>query len=102
MSGRIIDGETGKPLPNITYGITQHYDGGSSSTSGARSNADGEFTFENLLPGKYSVYVEPEPNSEIRANPVPFEVTDHDITGLVIKTVKGATLSGVVVIEGMR
>ena len=100
VSGRIIDGETGKPLPNITYGITQHYDGGTSSTSGSRSNADGQFRFENLSPGKYSVYLEPDPNSEIRANAVPFEVTDSDVTGLVVKTLKGATVSGVVVIEG--
>lgn len=100
VSGRIIDGETGKPFPNVTYGVTHHYDGGTSSTSGPRSNADGEFRFENLLPGKYSVYVQPEPNKEFRANPVRFEVTDSDITGLVIKTVKAASLSGVVVIEG--
>ena len=99
VSGRIVHGETGKPLPNIVYGIAKHYDGGDSSTSGARSNADGEFKFEKVLPGKYSVYVETEHNSEILANPVPFEVTDHDIKGLVLKTVKGASISGVVVLE---
>ena len=101
VTGMIIDGETGKPLPNITYGVTQHYEGGTSSTSGARSNADGEFKFDNLLPGKYSVFVQPEQNSQIRANPVRFEVIDSDLTGLVVKAVKGATLSGVVVIEGV-
>jgi hypothetical protein len=99
VSGRIIHGETGKPLPNIVYGITRHFEGSANSTSGARSNTDGEFKFENIVPGKYSVYVETDHNSEIRANPVPFEVTDRDITGLVIKTVKGASLSGVAVIE---
>ena len=99
VSGRIVHGETGKPLPNTVYGIAKFYAGGDSSTSGARSNADGEFKFENVLPGKYAVYVETEHNSEILTNPLPFEVTDHDITGLVLKTVKGASISGVVVLE---
>ena len=101
VSGRIIDGQTGKPLPNITYGVRQYYENGSSSTTGPRSNANGEFKFENLLPGKYAVFIQPEFNTELRANPVRFEVTDSDITGLVVKTVKGAALSGVVVLEGV-
>lgn len=100
VSGRIVHGETGKPLPNTGYGITQHQEGSTSSTSGARSNADGEFKFENVLPGKYSVYIQMDHNSEIRSTPLHFEVTDHDITGLVLKSVKGASLSGVVVLEG--
>ena len=100
VSGRIIHGETGKPLPNVVYGISQHQDGNTSSTSGARSNADGEFKFDNVLPGKYSVFIQAEHNSQTRSNSVPFEVTDHDITGLVVKSVKGASVSGVVVLEG--
>ncbi len=101
VSGRIVDGPTGKTLPNITYGVSQHHDGGTSSTSGARSNADGEFKFDSLLPGKYSVFIRPDPSLEIRANRVRFEVTDSDLTGIVVKTAKAATLSGVVVIEGV-
>ncbi len=99
VSGRIIHGETGKPLPNIVYGITQHYEGGTHSTSGSRTNAEGEFRFDNVLPGKYSVFLHTDHNSEIRADPVPFEVTDNDIKGLVLKTVKGASVSGVVILE---
>lgn len=101
VSGRIIDGQTGKPLPDITYGVRQYYEDGTSSTAGPRSNANGEFTFESLLPGKYAVFIQPAPNSEHRANPVRFEVTDSDVTGLVVKTVKGAALSGVVLLEGV-
>lgn len=64
------------------------------------SNADGEFKFDSVVPGTYSVYIQPPRNSGMRANPVSFEVTDRDITGLTIKTSKGASLSGVVVLEG--
>ena len=101
VTGRIIDGQTGQPIPNLTYGISQTFDDGSSSaSSGARTNANGEFRFESVMPGKYTVYVDQQPNSEMRANPVPFEVTDRDITGLVMRTTKGGSLSGIVVFEG--
>lgn len=102
VSGKIIDGETGKPVPNIRYGIYQGTSeiGGHASGGGATSNANGEFKFEGVMPGSYSVFIMAELNTEVRAEPVPFEVVDHDVTGLVLKTVKGASVSGVVVMEG--
>jgi Carboxypeptidase regulatory-like domain len=100
-SGRIVDGETGKPLPNIRYGLAHIYENGSSSsTSGAGSNADGEFKSENLLPGKYMIFIAPEGNSELRPESVTFDVIDRDVTGLVIKAVRGGSVAGVVVWEG--
>ena len=104
VSGKIIDGETGKPVANVRYGIYQRSsDGaGGQSSSGASSNANGEFKFNGVMPGKYSVFIQAEPNTEVRAEPVSFEVTDHDVTGLVLKTLKAATVSGVVVIEGVE
>lgn len=102
VTGQIVDGETGKPLPNAPYGLSQKFDdGGGSTSSGNRTNAHGGFTLENLLPGKYAIIVEPQPDSDIRAKPHQFEVTDRDVTGLVVKTRRGATLSGVVVLEGI-
>jgi protocatechuate 3,4-dioxygenase beta subunit len=99
--GRIVDSETGKPLPNIMYGIHQSVgEGGGSSTSGATSNANGEFRFDGVMPGKYSVFIVPEQNANIRAEWVTFEVSDRDVTGLVIKAVKASSVSGVVVLEG--
>lgn len=101
VTGQIIDGETGKPVGNISYGMTQKFDDGGSSTSGGnRTNANGDFRLENLVPGKYAIFVEPRFETEVRADPVEFEVTDRDITGLVVKTKRGATLSGVVVLDG--
>jgi protocatechuate 3,4-dioxygenase beta subunit len=78
VSGRVVDGETGKSLANVGYGISQKFgESGSSSISGSRTNADGEFRFDNVVPGNYSVFVESPQNSDLRANPVPFEVTDR-------------------------
>ena len=101
VTGKIVDSETGKPMPNIRYGLfLSTSEGSGQSTSGASTNANGEFKFEGVMPGKYSIFIAPEPNTEVRAEPVPFEVVDHDITGLVVKTLKGLSVSGVVVLEG--
>jgi protocatechuate 3,4-dioxygenase beta subunit len=101
VRGRILDAETGKPLPNVKYGVYRSYGerGGSSSVGQNITNVNGEFRFENVLPGTYSVFVVPE-DSGVRADSVSFEVVDHDITDLVIKAGKAASLSGVVVFEG--
>ena len=101
IRGRILDAETGKPLPNIKYGVYRSHGeyGGSSSSGQNITNVNGEFSFDNVVPGKYAVYVVPE-DTGVRADSVSFEVVDHDIADLVIKAGKAATLSGVVVFEG--
>jgi len=86
----------------VPYGVQMFIDPNSSSsmTNGAVSNSEGEFKLPNLAPGKYAVFVESAPNREWRADPVHFEVTDQNVTGLIIKTTKGASASGLVVLEG--
>jgi hypothetical protein len=100
--GRIIDGETSQPLPNAGIGIKFFFDRNGSTSSGtaAVSTKDGDFTIENLPPGKYAVYSQTD--SEQLSEPVRFEVIDQDVEGLVIKTFKGASVSGVAVVEGLR
>jgi len=101
VTGRIVDGETGKPLPNIRYGVHRSTDnGGGQSMSGASSNANGEFRFDGVMPGKYSAFINPEQDLNVRAEWISFEVIDHDVSGLVIKTIKASSVSGVVVLEG--
>jgi hypothetical protein len=102
--GRIVDGRTGQPVPNVRYGVSYFMDEHSrgSMTTGAVSNSEGEFKLDNLSPGKYAVFFEPSPEDEFRADPVRFEVIDQDVTGLIAKTSKGATVSGVVVLEGTQ
>jgi hypothetical protein len=102
VTGKIVDSETGKPVPDLRYGIFQgNPDGAGHSGGGSLSNANGEFKFEGVMPGTYSVFVIGEQNTEVRADPVSFEVVDHDVTGLVLKTVKASSVSGLVVIEGV-
>ncbi len=100
VSGRIIDGETGRPIPNARYGLTKIEEHGSSGTSGPVTNALGEFKIENLTRGKYVVTFEPV-NNDFYADGVRFEIDDHDVTDLVIKTSTGASVSGVLVFDGL-
>jgi len=100
-SGRIVDGDTGRPLPNVHYGLQKIAREHSSSMSfNSASNSKGEFKLENLTPGKYAVFIVPQAKNEMRADAVSFDVIDEDVTGLLIKTSKGASVSGVVVLEG--
>lgn len=103
VTGKIVDSETGKPMPGLRYGLFQRTaNGGGNSTGGETlSNANGEFKIDGVLPGSYSVFIAAEGKNELRADPVSFEVVDHDVTGLVLKTVRGSSVSGVVVLEGV-
>jgi len=100
VTGRVIDGETGKPLPNVIIGVSQS-DGNSSSSSsgGISSNMDGEFKIENAAPGRYTLFAVPRESGDWRSDPLTIDVVDKDLTGLEIKTKHGASLQGVVVLE---
>ena len=59
VTGKIVDSETGKPVPNLRYGIFQGKpdSGGHSTSNGAASNANGEFKIDGVMPGTYSVFI---------------------------------------------
>ena len=108
VSGRVVDRETDKPITNVPISLmkTVIIDAQSSSGFGGgtnvRTNPDGEFTLEKLPAGKYSVSIQPPPESNLRAEAVDFDLVDEDVTGLVIKVASGASLSGTVVLERTR
>lgn len=108
VSGRVVDAETGKPVSNVAISLSKIMIIDANSTSGyggvtnVRSNMDGAFRLEKLDAGKYSVSIQPLPESDLRAEPVTVDVIDQDVTGLLIKTATGASLSGTVVLEGNR
>jgi hypothetical protein len=68
--------------------------------SSAVSNGRGEFQVENVMPGKYAVFMVPQPNNEAWAEAVPFEVVDQDVHGLIVKAQKGAAITGILSLEG--
>jgi hypothetical protein len=113
VTGRILDSDTGEPLPGVRFGFgvvqkNQNYIS-SSSSPGAPTNSQGEFRLEGVLPGKYAVFVSEDrspffmstDSPKLYSDPVPFEVIDGDITNLEVKAQRGVTLSGVVVPDGI-
>lgn len=108
VSGRVIEGETGKPVSNVAISLTKITVIDKNTTTGyggqtdIRSNPDGAFRLEKLPPGRYSISIQPEPESNLKVAPVTVDVIDQDITGLLIKTAAGASLSGTVVLEESR
>jgi hypothetical protein len=99
--GKVVDGDTGQPVANVRVGLEMMIDEQHSFIPATvASNSLGEFRIENLTPGKYAVVILPQQESALRADAVAFEVTDQDITGLLVKTEKGASLAGTVVLEG--
>ncbi|HEX4945144.1 MAG TPA: carboxypeptidase regulatory-like domain-containing protein [Blastocatellia bacterium] len=103
--GRIIDGTTGAPLIGVQFSYGTIMAGatpriGSYGSSGERTNAQGEFLIQGVKPGKYAVFMQPEANSDYYSEPTVFELLEGDAEGLEIKAFRGASISGVVVVEG--
>jgi hypothetical protein len=102
-SGKVVDGESGQPVMSVTLGLRRVVNDREAGVIGmfAASNSQGEFRLENVTPGKYGVFISPQPGSEVWADVVPFEVIDQDVTGLLLKTLKGLTITGNVTLDGV-
>jgi 5-hydroxyisourate hydrolase-like protein (transthyretin family) len=102
-SGSVIDSATGKPLPGVTIGCELAKTAGSSLRTGdTMTNSNGEFRIDGLLPNTYIVYVFNLGESELYSDRVNFDIADRDVTGLEIKMIRGASISGVAEVEGTR
>jgi hypothetical protein len=99
-NGQTVD-EKGLPMPNVRFGL-QRIVGDRPQFVNALtiSNGRGYFTVSGLIPGKYQVFLMPESNTELRADSLAFEVIDQDVAGLLVKLSSGASISGVVVVDG--
>jgi Carboxypeptidase regulatory-like domain len=100
-SGRLVDSEKGLPIPNLAFSF-QRLAGQRAEITNlpVTSNSQGEFVAEGLVPGRYQVFLYQDMNrTDLRVDPFTFEVVDQDVSNIVIKLSKGASLSGVVVIE---
>jgi protocatechuate 3,4-dioxygenase beta subunit len=98
-SGRII-GEDGQPAPNTRFGVQRaagpRYE---IALTSAITNNQGNFTVDGLAPGKYGVFLHPEPARVLRAEATTFDVIDGDVTGITVRLTKGSSISGVIVLE---
>lgn len=111
-SGRLIEAETGKPMPQsrvwaVGFDSGNEEEGGPQDTSrgmrsaGAGTDSQGNFRLTGLTPGRYEVtYSDSRGGGEYYSDPVGFKVVDDNVKGLEVKARRAATISGVAVIEG--
>jgi carboxypeptidase family protein len=102
-SGRVVDADSGKPLPDLLYGYgmlsaDQKSIGGFGWTNNHTSST-GEFRLEGLSRGRFGAFVVSPQPTEFYSEPVIFEITDANISGLEIKVRRGASISGLVAVE---
>jgi protocatechuate 3,4-dioxygenase beta subunit len=112
VSGRIIDADTGEPMPRVIYAFgqlqqmqNQTYMAGYGSPS-TPTNAKGEFRLEGVAPGRYALttissFGLDSTQPKVYSDPVPFEITDADISDVEVKAHRGLTISGVVVADAI-
>src|SRR5215475_11587155 len=101
VSGRIVDAETGQPVTMMQVGLGKVMEDGRSggmAPTASRSDANGGFQI-SLPPGKYSLFGGWS-NGDYFTDPATIEVGDKDVSGVEIKARRGATISGVVMMEG--
>jgi 5-hydroxyisourate hydrolase-like protein (transthyretin family) len=102
-SGRVIDPETGKPLPGVMIGCEIARTAGSSFRMGnTMTDSNGEFRIEGLSPNTYTAYVFNPGQSDLYSDQVSFDVADGNVTGLEIKMIRGASISGIAEVAGTR
>jgi hypothetical protein len=99
-SGRVVDGEKGQPMANVRFALRRLVgDRAEFIPQLLMSDGLGQFTVEGLIPGKYSASMMSEINGDLRAENSTFDIIDADVTGLTFRLIKGAAISGVVVLE---
>ncbi|MBI5096025.1 MAG: carboxypeptidase regulatory-like domain-containing protein [Candidatus Hydrogenedentes bacterium] len=60
ITGQLVDGETGKPLPDtpiVTMAPAREHHGMTVDTHTTRTDKDGYFSFENLMPGTHELRI---------------------------------------------
>jgi hypothetical protein len=105
VSGSAVDADTGQPVAAamVWYGVSRSQSTGQTamtSATGRPTDQAGSFSFEEVAPGHYTIYTRPaEGGPNAYSDGLDFDVGDSDVKGLVLKVNRGATISGVVVIE---
>lgn len=108
VAGRVVDAESGQPVFGVPINVGRERGGGPAGATGATSNAEGAFRVTGLTPGRYSASVRSsgfpgggaENSTDFYSDPVSFEISNDNVTGLEIKVHRGASIAGVVVVEG--
>lgn len=117
VTGRAVDADSGEPILGVPINVGSQRGGGpqgrgggpTGSNNSSSTNDKGEFRVTGLLPGRYSISVQQAGlqnadsanlSSNFYNDPANFEISDGDATSVEVKVHRGATISGMVVVEG--
>jgi protocatechuate 3,4-dioxygenase beta subunit len=104
-AGRVIDAETGQPLPQVQvmcWGAPDEQGGGRRTGKEMVTDDQGKFQFTGLSPGRYDLVLSNRRREDVEhySEAIRFELSNADVSGLELKAIRGSTVSGVVVLEG--
>ena len=99
ISGRVVDGEKGEPVPLARLGLERIGERVQTFSTFGTTNAQGEFTFDGVAPGKYSFSLINVGGHERVVEASPVEVIEENVSGVVLRLTRGATISGVIALE---
>ncbi len=111
--GKVLDSQSGQPVAGVTINVTKEVRNGRggppqpAAGSNGTSNEKGEFKITGLMPGRYAASATPlnfssgTPSSgDFYSDPTSFEISSDDTSGVEVKVIRGASIAGIVSIEG--
>ena len=116
VTGKVLDSQSGQPVPGVTISVAREARNsrggipqpGGGNTSGT-SNEKGEFKITGLMPGQYTASATPisfaggTPSSgDFYSEPTSFEISTDDTSGVEVKVIRGASIAGIVSLEGVN
>src|SRR5262245_49917008 len=101
ISGRVIDGATGRPVSGGVIGYRTNTPAGGTIQGSLISDSQGRFEIPNCYQGKYVLQPISVPpfKDGFYGDPRIVEVIDDDVKDIEIKAYRGASISGVLVID---
>jgi protocatechuate 3,4-dioxygenase beta subunit len=99
ISGRVIDGEKGQPVAGIRLALEKIGERFQTYLNFGSVNTLGEFTFDNVVPGKYTFSLMADRGNERTLESTAVEVIEGNVSGVVLRVTSGAAVSGVIAIE---
>lgn len=101
ISGRIMDGATGQPISGGLVGYRANIPAGGAIQGSLISDSQGRFEIKNCYQGSYILQASSIRSSKegYYGDPRIVEVVDDDVTEIEIKAYRGASVSGIIVID---
>lgn len=101
VTGKLVDDETGAPVPKMIVGANSRADGGVSGIFNGMSDSKGEFRLTGLKSGQYDVVARSfGQETDYFSLSTPIEVRGGDVKDVTVRMKRGVTVSGRIEVTG--